>query len=261
VVIAPSRADRPGSGAARIDPPTEEELAGCPFDADREDRTPPETLRIPAEEHWRVRVVPNLYPAFERQEVVVHAPDHVRSLADLDAAQLGLVAEAWRRRRQAEPDGYLLPCINEGHAAGASLPHSHSQLIWLPETPPAVRSERELDRLLEGSPVIENDGLVALSPTAARSPYELRIAPMEREPSAFASGLLAAAVQLLGDLVRRLRALEGAVPFNAWLHTDGWWHVHLVPRLTVAAGLELGAGIDVNPLPPEEAAERLRAVS
>src|ERR671926_390019 len=71
----------------------------------REDRTPPETLALPAREPrdspgWRVRVVPNLYPALERQEVVVPTPRHARSIADLDDDQLALVAEAWRERRR-----------------------------------------------------------------------------------------------------------------------------------------------------------------
>ena len=50
---------------------------------------------------WRVRVVPNLYPAFERQEVVVHTPRHARSLAELGDGELADVAEAWRARRDA----------------------------------------------------------------------------------------------------------------------------------------------------------------
>ena len=58
----------------------------------------------------------------------------------------------------------------------------------------------------------------------------------------------------------RLRQAEGAVPWNAWLHHDSSaWHIELLPRLSVLAGLELGAGIYVNSLPPEQAAENLRA--
>ena len=60
--------------------------------------TPPQTLVLPEHGDWRVRVVPNLYPALERQEVVVHSPRHVRSIADLEDEEIELVAEAWRRR-------------------------------------------------------------------------------------------------------------------------------------------------------------------
>jgi UDPglucose--hexose-1-phosphate uridylyltransferase len=261
VVIAPGRAFRPGAARSRWDEPDRQELDECPFCAGREDRTPPETLRLPRDGAWRVRVVPNKYPAFDRQEVVVHTPEHLRSVAELDNAQLDLVAEAWRRRRAAEPGGYLLACINEGRQAGASLPHSHSQLVWLPKTPPAVAAERNLDRMLEGTLVSEQNGIHAVSPVAARAPYELRLAPRERRGNAFDDHLLGPALQLLAALVRRLRHLEGPVPFNAWLHDGEWWHLHFLPRLTVPAGIELGAGIDVNPLPPAEAARRLSELS
>ena len=49
--------------------------------------------RKPDTPGWEVRVVPNKYPAFERQEVVVHSPEHKRSLAELDREQLDLVAK------------------------------------------------------------------------------------------------------------------------------------------------------------------------
>ena len=261
VVIAPARARRPGAARAGWDPPTPEELAGCPFCAGREDRTPPETLRLPATDGWRVRVVPNKYPAFARQEVVVHSPEHVRSLAELDEPALELVAEAWQRRRRAVPDGYLFACVNEGREAGASLPHSHSQLVWLPRTPRTATAERHPDAVLTGERVLELHGTVAVSPAAARAPYELRIAPERQEPDAFASSLLGPALRLLAEVVRRLRRLEGPLPLNAWLHTGRWWHLELVPRLIVPASLELGAEVYLNPLPPEEAAQRLRAAT
>ena len=58
-----------------------------------------------------------------------------------------LVAEAWRRRREAEPAGYLHAIVNEGKAAGGSLAHSHSQLVWLPGPPPRSTAEHgEPDR-------------------------------------------------------------------------------------------------------------------
>jgi UDPglucose--hexose-1-phosphate uridylyltransferase len=212
--------------------------------------TPPQTLVLPEEGEWRVRVVPNLYPAFERQEVVVHSRRHVRSIAELDEEELELVAEAWRRRAASEP-GNVLPLLNEGREAGASRPHSHSQLVWLPEPLPARARPR-------GEPFLEQDGLAAICPWASRLPYETVIAPFEPEPSGVSSPLLGAALTLLAKLVRRLYTLEGPVPLNAWLEeSSGDWRLILLPRLTVLAGLELGAGIFVNTLAPEEAAMRL----
>src|SRR5881397_2241 len=97
--MAPARAKRPGAAQAELAPPTPDDLESCPFCAGREDRTPPETLRIG--DPWRVRVVPNLYPAVERQEVVVHTPEHLYSIDELDDEQLALVAEAWEKRASA----------------------------------------------------------------------------------------------------------------------------------------------------------------
>jgi UDPglucose--hexose-1-phosphate uridylyltransferase len=84
------------------------------------------------------------------------------------------------------------------------------------------------------------------------------IAPARPEAAGLGSERLGSALQLLAHVVRRLHELEGPAPLNAWLEHDGEdWRLVLLPRLTVLAGLELGAGIFVNTLPPEEAAARL----
>jgi len=235
-----------------LDPPSHDELAACPFCAGHEEMTPPHTLVLPENGGWRVRVVPNLYPALERQEVVVQARTHLRSIAELGGTQLALVAEAWQRRRAEEPHGYLHALVNEGREAGASLPHTHSQLVWLPRTPPP-------EPPLAGDTIEERDGLIAWAPRVSRVAYEAAIAPADPEPDAFRSGRLAAALQLLADLVRRLHTLEGPVPLNAWLHNqEGGWRIVLFPRLSILASLELGAGVYINTLPPEDAAAALR---
>jgi len=108
VAVAPGRTRRPGATAIASD-----ERADCPFCAGHEDRTPPETLRLgDGPTGWNVRVVPNLYPALERQEVVVHGPEHVHSIAELSGETLDLVAEAWQRRAH-DAGGVCFPFINE----------------------------------------------------------------------------------------------------------------------------------------------------
>jgi UDPglucose--hexose-1-phosphate uridylyltransferase len=212
--------------------------------------TPPQTLVLPEQGDWKVRVVPNLYPALERQEVVVHSRRHIRSIAEADDDELELVAEAWRRRAAAEP-GNVFALINEGREAGASLPHTHSQLVWLPEPPVRRASPR-------GELVMESDQLTVRCPWASRVPYETVIAPVEPDADPFASGWLGPALEMLADVIRRLHRLEGPVPLNAWIEQgEGEWRLVLFPRMTILAGLELGAGIHVNTLPPEEAAARL----
>jgi UDPglucose--hexose-1-phosphate uridylyltransferase len=202
---------------------------------------------------WLVRVVPNLYPAFARQEVVIHSPEHVRSFAELDDGQVEAVAEAWLLRGVAGVEdglGYLHALVNEGRDAGASLAHSHSQLVWLGDEPPAVAAETgDVERLAvrDDLVVAERDGAVALVHEAGRTPYESVI--LQRDAP------LQTVLLLLRDLVCRLRAVEGPVPWNAWLHPG---HLELVPRLSVFAGIELGAGIWVNAVAPEDAAQALR---
>ena len=206
--------------------------------------------------------MPNLYPAFERQEVVVHSPRHVRSFAELSDAEIAAVGGAWRERARTEPGGYLLALVNEGRFAGASRAHSHSQLVWLRETPPAVASETgAVEAVLGEYELAEDDGLALAVHPVGRVPYELVIAPREPDGLAFSDRRLGAALRLLREAARRLRALEGPLPWNAWLHDGPHWHLEVLPRLTQLAGLELGAGIYVNVVPPEEAAARLRGVA
>jgi UDPglucose--hexose-1-phosphate uridylyltransferase len=249
--VAPNRRRRPGAASGLIGEPTEAELDECPFCEGREDRTPPESFRVGGVATWTVRVVPNLYPAFERQEVVVHSPRHVRSFADLADEEVAAIAEAWQARRNAaRVDGfdYVHALINEGAAAGSSLAHSHSQLVWLRERPPeVVRESSDATELLQDLVVVERGSMRAVVHRAGRLPYETLIAGEPFE--------LTDALMLLREVVARLRAVEGAVPWNAWLHEG---HIELVPRLSVLAGVELGAGIYVNTVAPEDAAAALR---
>ncbi len=288
MIFAPGRAKRPGNYGAGLEPAALGEAEVCPFCEGHEQETPPELFalgggegREPDTPGWKVRVVPNLYPAFERQLVVVHTPTHARSLCEITDDQLALIAGAWTEvaeRAWAQGFDHLFAFINEGSAAGASRPHSHSQLVWLDRLPPEVAAEAP--RLRQGGcalcallndldPTVKladrklGEGTVSLavSPTG-RAPYELLIAPSEHRPDAFGSTeLLSAALALAAEGVRRLSAIEGPSPFNLWLHNfqeDGHWHLELVPRLSGFAGIELGAGIFVNTLLPEEAADRLR---
>ena len=259
-------------GAAVDDP------GRCPFCEGHEAQTPPETFvlggtrRVPDTPGWRVRIVPNLYPAFPHHEVVVHTPRHVHSLGELTAEELDAVAEAWRARAgalRAEGVAYVQALVNEGRAAGASLLHTHSQLVGLPEEPPASVAEADgercrlcelvaQERVARDRLVLERDGVVVVAPYASRLPYELLVAPVEHEEEAFGSESLAVAVGAAANALRRLFSLEGRVPLNAWLHNGRHWHLEILPRLSVLAGLELGAGIYVNTLAPEEGAARLR---
>jgi UDPglucose--hexose-1-phosphate uridylyltransferase len=199
-----------------------------------------------------VRVVPNLYPALERQEVVVHGPEHETSFGALRDATVDLVAEAWQRRAR-DAGGWCFPILNEGWEAGSSLPHSHSQLAWLPAAP------APLGELADSVPVLARDGVFAACPVVSRASYELLVAPERPEPDGLRSELLAPALRLLAELVRRLERVRGEpTPLNAWLRSGTRWRLEVFPRTTRLAGLELGAGVFVVPVAPERAAAELR---
>ncbi len=200
--------------------------------------------------------------------MVVHSPRHVRTFAELSDDEVAAVSEAWHDRAAAGRETgfpYVHALINEGLAAGSSLAHSHSQLIFLREPPPAARAEAEQGRCgvctiigsSNGLVVAENGGVRAIAHPAGRLPYELLVAAGAHDLD------LTAALRLVRDCIRRLRTIEGPAPWNAWLH-NAWQgegvhpHIEVLPRLTVMAGLELGAGIYVNSLDPAEAAARLR---
>jgi UDPglucose--hexose-1-phosphate uridylyltransferase len=170
-IIATERAGRPGADL-RTPPAQPIDPASDPFAAGNEDRTPPELYAVrpdggPADgPGWRVRVVPNRYPALDpaspapgpqeqpdlfnavaasgSHEVIVNAPDCVSSLSELDAAQVGLAMDVWRERMVHHHRAACVHLIvNEQAAAGASLPHTHAQLFALDFVPAQIARERE----------------------------------------------------------------------------------------------------------------------
>ena len=298
---------RPGASGelARPDPSVSADT--CPFCAGRESETPPELHahapdeRRPDTAGWRTRLVPNKFPVFGAeaamwrsapllseaasgaQDVLIHAPTHQLSLADLSPRQLGDIVSAWRWRATCgRPHECLYThlVVNEGPGAGASLDHTHSQLFSLPRIPPRVAAELEIqanasDCLVcdvlsaeraSARAIVEQDGLLAYCPHASRFPYEWVVAPLDCEADAFSSERLGSALRLAVATVRALRAHVGWAPINLWLTTSPHigmqthWRLTVAPRLTTPAGLELGAGIAVNSVDPDAAAGVLRAL-
>jgi UDPglucose--hexose-1-phosphate uridylyltransferase len=170
-IVAGERSRRPG-GEPRCPLPEPIERAGDPFAEGHEDRTPPELYAVrphggpPDSAGWRVRVVPNLYPALTAEEVtqqadprpelfastpargahevIVNAPQSVHSLAELPVEQVVAAVEVWRERMRAHAEcAYVQTIVNERREAGASLPHTHAQLYALDFVPADVARERE----------------------------------------------------------------------------------------------------------------------
>ncbi len=219
-------------------------------------------------------------------EVVINAPAPVSSLADLEAGQVAVAVDVWRARMRvhyAAGAAYVHVIVNERREAGASLPHTHAQVYALGFVPSAIARERErsgayatrtLGSDLLGDLVQEevklgdrivaiDDEAVLMAPYGGRLPYQLMLAP--RTPRARFEDDGPAGAGLLHDALRRLgRRLGHQPPLNLWVRsapagTDRFcWRIDIVPRLTHLAGLELGAGLHLNIVAPEQAAAELR---
>ena len=261
---------------------------------------------------WELRVVPNKFPAllvegtldrepdgmFDRMngigahEVIIETPHHDRSLAVMSEPEIERVLWAYRERiLDLKRDGrlrYILVFKNHGAAAGATLEHTHSQLIALPIVPDFLRQELSGARrhfevkercvfcdvvhedLRDGRRIIqENADIVALAPYAPRFAFETWLLPrrhgarFEEAPRHEYESL----ARILKSVLQRMdRALE-TPPYNLIVHTSPFseetgdfyhWHVEIMPKLTRVAGFEWGTGFYLNPTSPEEAAQALR---
>jgi UDPglucose--hexose-1-phosphate uridylyltransferase len=317
VIIATERAKRPLLPRGEKPPPA---LAGslCPFCEGQEDKTPGEILAYrdrhsrPNERGWRIRVVPNKFPAlhvegelakrgegmYDRMngigahEVIIESPQHKESLTEIDVANVRDMLWVYRDRLvDLKKDGRLLYGMlfkNVGTAAGASLEHTHSQLIVTPVVPISVVEEMEgaktyfgyrgrclfCDMIHQESEagrriVLDSAHFLALCPFASRFPFEVMILP-KNHASHFENITRPEVDDLGGFLQTVLGKLESALdkpaynyivhtaPFDAAPRPEYHWHLEIIPRLTRVAGFEWGTGFYINPVPPEQAAEFLQ---
>jgi UDPglucose--hexose-1-phosphate uridylyltransferase len=208
----------------------------------------------------------------------------VTSLADLPVDQVREAVEVWRARMREHSDAaYVHMIVNERQEAGASLPHTHAQLYALDFVPAAVARERErfgayVTRTMGGNLLADlvqeevrrrarivaiDDETVLMAPFGARVPFQLLIAP--RSPRMrFEDEGPSGAAMLHDALCRLRRRLSASPPLNLWVRTAPQdaehfcWRIDILPRLTQLAGLELGAGVYLNIVPPERVAAELR---
>jgi UDPglucose--hexose-1-phosphate uridylyltransferase len=311
VIISTDRLGRP---VEFVEEPPLQPLLRCPFCAGHEEMTPPPTFVSPVEGPWRVRVVPNTFPAvrgeptpldgddpFRRRraasglhEVIVACPQHESRFARLPADQWAIVFQAFQARLRflsTLPTTHF-PVIfaNQGSAAGASLEHPHIQLVTLPTSPELMALEWESSRKffrerkkciycvwLESERnhglrvVLESPRFVVLSAYAARCPAECWILPRRHEShfEVMDDREIQELGQVFHELLRRFDRGLCRPPLNFYLHSSPpfepgqehyHWHIEVLPRLTGIAGFEWGAGMNINPVPPEQAAVYLRSL-
>ena len=315
VIIATERGNRP------LAPHTEGGLIGagnCPFCAGNEASTPHEIIayrdpKSPANgPGWRVRVVPNRFPALgvdgELQkrgvgmydvmngigahEVIIECPHHELSMARLSVETVREILWAYRDRLvDLKNDPRLVYGMifkNVGASAGASLEHSHSQLIVTPIVPVNVQDEMDgsdqfyryrgrciyCDLVHEElgqakRVVLDTPNFLCFAPFASRFPFETWIVP--KNHASHYENIQRNDIDELGAVLKTiLLKLEIALDkpaYNYIIHTSPLdaqplkhyhWHLEIIPRLTRVAGFEWGTGFYINPVPPEQAAGVLR---
>ena len=281
--------------------------------------TPPEVLAFRQQggaangPGWDLRVVPNKFPAlqvegtldregeglFDRMngigahEVIIETPDHAKTLATMSEPEIERILWAFRERildlKKDRRFRYILIFKNHGAAAGASLEHSHSQLIALPIVPDFVREELEgakrhyaakercvfcdiiRQEIADDRRIIQEDAdIIALAPYAPR--FAVRDLDSAAPPRSAVRRGAAPGVRGAGadaevgadadepdarksrPTISSFTARRSARRRSEFYH----WHVELMPKLTRTAGFEWGTGFYINPTSPEEAAQVLR---
>ncbi len=312
VIIATERAARPS------DFKQEEEMLGapdkCPFCEGNENKTPPEITSIrkegtlPNSPGWEIRVIPNKFPALTIEgeanrhgkgvydemngigahEIIIESPLHNASLETLPLEHVQKILWTFKERlldlRKDPRLKYILIFKNKGRRAGASLEHTHSQLIATPILPDLVKNELNIasryyefkDRCLycdiisqekeENKRVIlDNEKFIAITPFASIVPFEVMVLP-KTHLSDYSQIKLSELNDLAEIIQGTLKLLNKVVPnvsYNFYIHTSSLddlsvpfyhWHIEILPRLTHTAGFEWGSGLYINPLPPETAA-------
>ncbi len=318
VIISTERAKRPGHYEHRKNPPRS---GPCPFCEGNEETTPPEIMAYrPGGSHrggpgWTLRVVPNKFPALmiegdlDRRgegvydlmngvgahEVIIETPSHETNMGVLSEKQFEEILWAYRDRildlREDKRFRYVLIFKNQGAEAGATLEHTHSQLIALPIVPRNVIDEltgaqeyykykerciycdmvrQELEEKVRV--VSENENFAVLCPFAPRFPFETWILPKKHScyfEHASKQEYIDLSRSLRETLIRLNRSLNDP-PFNYIIHSMPFgeaenghyhWHIEVMPKLTQVAGFEWGTGFYINPVTPEESTTCLREIA
>ncbi|MDR1479685.1 MAG: DUF4921 family protein [Planctomycetaceae bacterium] len=237
-------------------------------------------------------------PAVGDHEVLIDTPRHVVSVSEMTLGETVNMFRMYRKRieslRRSGKWAYVQIFKNVGVAAGASIPHSHSQLIAMPFVPLSVQGvlgraaefrdrnggcfwcEQISNEIRDGLRVVEEtDSFLAICPFTSRFASEVEVYPKSHESfleSFSDEGKLEEFSDLIRRTVDRLERvvfwIRGKLAYNFVFHVEPFvhgfgeslfhWHLSILPSLARAAGFEWGTGLHINPIPPETAAEKLR---
>lgn len=251
----------------------------------------PAVRALPSEISDNTLVTDEICPGWGHHEVVVECPEHLVSATARPPEHWGDLFHVYRERARELLSTPPTRCIqifkNGGLTAGATQEHAHSQILALLQIPPLLAEEvagalafwqtqrccvfcQQGDRECDSARfVTDTPHFAAWCPFASRFPFEMCIAPRfhQHDFRWLNDDLLVE----FGGLIRRLcLVLETLLPpaaYNYFLHTapvedvlaeSFHWHWEITPRLLQLAGLEVGGGLMINPVPPEWAAKILR---
>ena len=309
VLFVPERSKRPHAFFSGKDGGVQEDEKKCPFCEGRENLTPPEVDSFREkgkadEPGWLVRVFPNKFPALNKEakmssmkagipnvvegygfhEVIAETPSHGKDIYNMSNDEILLVLKMYKKRYNVLKEKKNIKSIfifkNHGREAGASLSHSHSQILALPIVPPFIEEETVLivksdyciycgliDEALDDNRVLlDKKGFIVFAPYASRYPYQLLLLPKRHQPffGETEDEKLIELAAVLQEVFRLYEKLFGNIPFNYFLNTfyekKGHWNIQIMPKLTVPAGFEKGTGIFINPVLPKTAIEELKKV-
>ena len=241
----------------------------------------------------RVVAIPNIFPvvtpnnakAYGRHEVIIETPKPNVPLSDLSLEQIENVLAMYVRRTRAlikkKKIAYVLCLKNEGVNSGASIRHAHSQILALGLLPPDLIEEAKRAaeyKKIKGSDfysdvikmemksprrIFDNEYFAVFSPYASAYHYEAWI--FSKRPADNISRLSKKELSSLAVILKRiLKKLDDlGISYNYFCHqviSDRRQHfcIKIQPRDSVWGGLELGSGLVVNSIPPEEAAKEYR---
>jgi UDPglucose--hexose-1-phosphate uridylyltransferase len=225
-------------------------------------------------------------------EVVIDTPEHLGHPLSVPQSDMSLAVQAFRDRwntfRERAGIRLGLAFKNYGPNAGASLFHSHSQVMGLTRIPRLLRGRFRqskqfsrryrrclmctvLDHVLnDGTRVVwESTEFVAFCPYAPRLPYETWIVPrqhashFELDDRATSGQIWSSVAGILARLEKSMQELTfnlvvQSAPFDRPVGDHYHWYIELLPRYTRQAGFEWGSGCFINPVLPERAAELMR---
>ncbi len=225
-------------------------------------------------------------------EVIIESPRHNDTIRSLDLGHLEKVLFTYKQRYKelSKNENYQLIIIfrNHGARAGTSLEHPHSQLIATPFVTSYIRNklyeaQRYFDdfgkcvyceminyeKRAKKRLVYENDKFISFCPYAAVVPYHIIILPKDHQ-SCF-SEIEDSDIKYFADSLKKiftkLHKLLGNFDYNYVIDSappDKFgekhyhWHLEILPRLTTRAGFEIGSGVYINTILPEDCAGYLR---